>query len=178
MGGSMVRDVYKWYETATGAGAVSLKRSRSHNDAHDSRRTAAPSHDHGGDQNMKTPGGFRRQFVHSRAKLDGRKPPRTTSSFLGFLHAQGRFDGEYPPELERDVSGPPYVCPERIFVEAAVNNPDVAVEDPTPKQHQISATKACLMMLKGFVGTGVLFLPKAFAHGGFLFSLATLICEL
>ncbi|KAK9457189.1 transmembrane amino acid transporter protein-domain-containing protein [Dipodascopsis uninucleata] len=33
-----------------------------------------------------------------------------------------------------------------------------------------SSTKAILLLLKGFVGTGVLFLPKAFYNGGMLFS--------
>ncbi|KAK9239120.1 transmembrane amino acid transporter protein-domain-containing protein [Lipomyces kononenkoae] len=37
-----------------------------------------------------------------------------------------------------------------------------------------SATKAVLLLLKGFVGTGVLFLPKAYYNGGMLFSSAVL----
>ncbi|KAK9478340.1 transmembrane amino acid transporter protein-domain-containing protein [Lipomyces japonicus] len=37
-----------------------------------------------------------------------------------------------------------------------------------------SATKAVLLLLKGFVGTGVLFLPKAYYNGGILFSSAIL----
>ncbi|KAK9369523.1 transmembrane amino acid transporter protein-domain-containing protein [Lipomyces kononenkoae] len=37
-----------------------------------------------------------------------------------------------------------------------------------------SATKAVLLLLKGFVGTGVLFLPKAYYNGGMLFSSAIL----
>ncbi|KAK9462732.1 transmembrane amino acid transporter protein-domain-containing protein [Lipomyces oligophaga] len=37
-----------------------------------------------------------------------------------------------------------------------------------------SATKAVLLLLKGFVGTGVLFLPKAYYNGGMLFASAIL----
>lgn len=38
-----------------------------------------------------------------------------------------------------------------------------------------TATKAVMLLLKSFVGTGVLFLPKAFLNGGLLFSSLTLV---
>lgn len=48
----------------------------------------------------------------------------------------------------------------------------------TTTSHQpanATATKAVMLLLKSFVGTGVLFLPKAFLNGGLLFSSLTLV---
>ncbi|CAG8545838.1 8088_t:CDS:2 [Paraglomus occultum] len=39
----------------------------------------------------------------------------------------------------------------------------------------VSASGACLLLLKSFVGTGVMFLPRAFLNGGMIFSTAVLI---
>ena len=45
------------------------------------------------------------------------------------------------------------------------------------KKRNTSTTKAVLLLLKSFVGTGVLFLPRAFHNGGWLFStLCLLFC--
>ncbi len=45
-----------------------------------------------------------------------------------------------------------------------------------PLNHKgTSAKKAFFMVLKAFVGTGVLFLPSAFANGGLVFSLVLLV---
>ncbi|KAF9567686.1 neutral amino acid transporter [Mortierella alpina] len=47
-------------------------------------------------------------------------------------------------------------------------------EDDLPPKGNVSAVKASLLLGKAFVGTGVLFLPKAFRNGGILFSALTL----
>ncbi|KAG0375139.1 neutral amino acid transporter [Mortierella sp. AD032] len=43
-----------------------------------------------------------------------------------------------------------------------------------PPRGNVSAMRASLLLLKAFVGTGVLFLPNAFKNGGLLFSCITL----
>ncbi|KAF9546974.1 neutral amino acid transporter [Mortierella hygrophila] len=43
-----------------------------------------------------------------------------------------------------------------------------------PPRGNVSALRASLLLLKAFVGTGVLFLPNAFRNGGLLFSCITL----
>ncbi|KAF9936505.1 neutral amino acid transporter [Mortierella alpina] len=47
-------------------------------------------------------------------------------------------------------------------------------DDDLPVKGNVSAMKASLLLGKAFVGTGVLFLPKAFRNGGILFSCLTL----
>ncbi|KAF9283156.1 neutral amino acid transporter [Mortierella alpina] len=47
-------------------------------------------------------------------------------------------------------------------------------DDDLPPKGKVSAVKASLLLGKAFVGTGVLFLPKAFRNGGILFSALTL----
>ncbi len=43
------------------------------------------------------------------------------------------------------------------------------------KQGEATVTEAVLMLLKSFVGTGILFLGKAFSNGGLLFSVVVLV---
>ncbi|KAK9764572.1 hypothetical protein K7432_007809 [Basidiobolus ranarum] len=52
------------------------------------------------------------------------------------------------------------------------DDPSIVIEEPGEKT---SAKKAFLLLIKAFVGTGILFLPKAFYNGGLLFSVIILI---
>lgn len=49
------------------------------------------------------------------------------------------------------------------------------MHDPSLEKASSSATKAFFLLVKAYIGTGVLFLPKAFYEGGFVFSFAFLI---
>ncbi|KAK9712934.1 hypothetical protein K7432_006824 [Basidiobolus ranarum] len=58
------------------------------------------------------------------------------------------------------------------YVEEDEDEPSIIIEEPGEKT---SAKKAFLLLIKAFVGTGVLFLPKAFYNGGLLFSIIILV---
>ncbi|KKY29048.1 putative amino acid permease [Phaeomoniella chlamydospora] len=115
-------------------------------------------------------------------------PKLLTNNFLEFLTLYGHFAGE---ELEEDDE---VLEPDEYFEEAWEDHIDYGdqgsdgepLEDSallgpgTPgkrrrkhKERQTGTTTswgAALLLLKSFVGTGVLFLPKAYLNGGMLFS--------
>lgn len=125
-----------------------------------------------------------------------RSPPRLfTRSFIEFLTLYGHFAGE---ELEDDEGLEPgdYFGDDRrsLDLNADVDEADDSDPDegralltpgtpgrgkPKRKQRGVtgnsSAVGAILLLLKSFVGTGVLFLPKAFLNGGMLFSNVVLL---
>ena len=119
----------------------------------------------------------------------GQQPQLFTNNFLEFLTLYGHFAGE---ELEEDDE---ILEPDEYFSDAwgdqidyddlgSDREPgeDSALLTPsTPgkrrRRHKERGPKgtntrlgAALLLLKSFVGTGVLFLPKAFLNGGMLFS--------
>lgn len=89
--------------------------------------------------NLKDPGGFRRYYVVNQQNK--RLPYWITNSFVDFLAIYGRFGGE---DLNDEDD------PERL--------PLVRQE---PNKGNASPTKAVFLLLKSFIGTGVMFLPKA-----------------
>ena len=118
------------------------------------------------------------------------RPKMLTSNFIEFLTLYGHFAGE---ELEEDDE---VLAPDEYFVsdtydESRSMGEDGGSEDDrepmedsallTPGRRkrkrkdrggsgQNSSWGATLLLLKSFVGTGVLFLPKAYLNGGMLFS--------
>jgi solute carrier family 36 (proton-coupled amino acid transporter) len=118
------------------------------------------------------------------------RPKMLTSNFIEFLTLYGHFAGE---ELEEDDE---VLAPDEYFVsdtydESRAMGEDGGSEDDrepmedsallTPGRRkrkrkdrggsgQNSSWGATLLLLKSFVGTGVLFLPKAYLNGGMLFS--------
>lgn len=116
---------------------------------------------------LNVPGGFRRQFIVANAHK--RKPNFLTRNFVEFLSVYGHFAGE---ELEDDDDVACHYEPVAPFgldedvplLQAKNYNPRGTATD----------SKAYFLLLKAFVGTGVLFLPKAFSSGGLVFSSATL----
>jgi proton-coupled amino acid transporter len=115
------------------------------------------------------------------------QPKLLTSSFLEFLSLYGHFAGE---ELEEDdeVLGPgEYFSSgeeEGFTSDEGSDDDHEPMEDSTlltPSKRrrrrrvrggsgQNSPMNAALLLLKSFVGTGVLFLPRAYLNGGMLFS--------
>ncbi|KAK1975158.1 transmembrane amino acid transporter [Colletotrichum cereale] len=123
---------------------------------------------------------------------DGSQPRLLTSSFLEFLTIYGHFAGE---ELEEDDEA---LRPGEYFSSGADDYYDSGedseddrepMEDSallTPSRHRRrrrqrggsgknSPMSAALLLLKSFVGTGVLFLPRAYLNGGMAFSNAVLL---
>lgn len=129
-----------------------------------------------------------------------RTPPRLfTRSFIEFLTLYGHFAGE---ELEEDDEGlepGDYFEDDEGSLDLDMDNDEAEDSDPnegralltpgtpgTPGRRKrkrkergtignSSAFGAVLLLLKSFVGTGVLFLPKAYLNGGMLFSNVVLL---
>ncbi|KAE8381703.1 transmembrane amino acid transporter protein-domain-containing protein [Aspergillus bertholletiae] len=121
------------------------------------------------------PGSFRRHFVqqHNNGSLDY---PGVTTSFLDFLDLYGNFAGEDLAETEEDES---LISQDREsrtlpweqtpLIRRARRGSRVV------RQGDASNMKTFFTLLKAFVGTGIIFLPKAFRNGGILFSSITLV---
>ncbi|KAJ2648589.1 hypothetical protein IWW40_003775 [Coemansia sp. RSA 1250] len=115
---------------------------------------------------MNMPGGFRRQFLHHRAEREGR-PPVTilTENFVDFISLYGHFAGEdYASDIDDTEDEMPSIRAPLLRRR----------QQRKAAQRSIHATassrKAFFLLLKAFVGTGVLVLPRAFANGGLLAS--------
>jgi proton-coupled amino acid transporter len=207
-GGDVTRHVYKWAADAeaqsqTGRGARSksfvMLRPEPEDEVLDIN-------------NIKVPGGFRRNYLRRTARSQSpseqssaiafgdeevgsrKKPPPQllTSNFIEFLTLYGHFAGE---ELEDDdgVEADEYFSSgsyrTRGLLEGGEDDdgdedrepgegsalltpksPGGRKRKPRPTAGQNTPVGALLLLLKSFVGTGVLFLPKAYLNGGMLFS--------
>ncbi|KAJ2548090.1 hypothetical protein EV175_004961 [Coemansia sp. RSA 1933] len=105
-------------------------------------------------EQIRAPGGFRRQFVHDRAIRQGRAANILTASFVDYIGLYGHFaGGDYPSDEDDE---------EEEATEEEEGARDIKAT-ATPK-------KAFFLLVKAFVGTGVLVLPRAFYNGGLVFS--------
>ncbi|KAL7314419.1 hypothetical protein PS15m_005990 [Mucor circinelloides] len=157
-GGAITHDIYKWTEDQERK--AKMKRSKSVMVARHEPSDPALV-------NLKDPGGFRRHYVIDRAVKKGKKPPGwITHSFVDFLAMYGHFGGEDLSDDEGMSSDEEEDLTEgsdertALLRQARAN----AVEGTA------TPTKAVFLLLKSFIGTGVMFLPKAFYNGGLLFS--------
>ncbi|KAG1147281.1 hypothetical protein G6F37_006181 [Rhizopus arrhizus] len=149
-GGAFTHEIYKWVSDAESEQLARRQRTRSFHlpKSEPVDPTLA---------RLRDPGGFRRHFVMK--KTQGRAPYWMTRTFVDFLALYGHFGGEDLSEEEEE-----------------------GLDEITPliqsSQHAVRGTatpaKAVFLLLKSFVGTGVMFLPKAFSNGGLFFSTALL----
>ncbi|KAI5358805.1 putative amino acid transporter, transmembrane domain-containing protein [Septoria linicola] len=121
------------------------------------------------------------------------EPPRrqfVTSNFIEFLTLYGHFAGEELEEDDEVLDADEYFSSSDYFEDATTEGDhnedrddwgeDSALLPETPgkrrrKRKQREKGKgtplgAAMLLLKSFVGTGVLFLPRAYLNGGMLFS--------
>ncbi|KZZ96908.1 Amino acid transporter, transmembrane [Ascosphaera apis ARSEF 7405] len=193
-GGDVHRQIYKWTQDQE----EESRRRRSFNIAR-----PEPEDETVDANSIRVPGGFRRDFIRRVAAspapqghpssssdleqpLQPTQPPILTNNFLEFLTLYGHFAGE---ELEEDDE---VLEPDEYFTTGTGDHPDdeygerQALLSDTPGKRPRkqkgrgnkptnSATGAILLLLKSFVGTGVLFLPRAFLNGGILFSSIVLV---
>lgn len=127
----------------------------------------------------------------SRPPVERAPPKIFTRSFIEFLTLYGHFAGE---ELEDNDEGPEqgdYFGDDEGSLDLDADDDDAEDGDPDESRALLtpatpgrgrrkrkergatatsSATRAVFLLLKSFVGTGVLFLPKAYLNGGMLFS--------
>ncbi|KLJ07989.1 hypothetical protein EMPG_09986 [Blastomyces silverae] len=201
-GGDITRPIYRWADELAGQGSNGTRRRRSFDIARPEpesevmdintikvpggfrrdflRRVAAP-----GDS----------QAIHAAEQgeqQDGR-PVLLTNNFLEFLTLYGHFAGEELEEDDEALEPDEYFAPDLWSRRESMTDEDrrlLAEEEPllspeTPgkrrrhkervKQPNTTSTAAILLLLKSFVGTGVLFLPRAFMNGGMLFSSVVLV---
>lgn len=123
----------------------------------------------------------------SRPPVESAPPRLFTRSFIEFLTLYGHFAGE---ELEENDEGPEpgdYFGDDEGSLDRDADDDDAEDGDLDEGRAllngrgrrkrkergatgQSSATRAVFLLLKSFVGTGVLFLPKAYLNGGMSFS--------
>lgn len=196
-GGDITRQVYRWAENAEAEASGTFARSKSF-----SVSRPTPEVETEDINTIRVPGGFRRDFLRRTAGSPHRgsthgstsgaspaQPQLPTSSFLEFLTLYGHFAGE---ELEEDdeVLGPNEYFSSDTWDEAdehresgedaALLQGDTAGRKKRKHKQRAppgttTTTGAVMLLLKSFVGTGILFLPRAFLNGGLLFSSMVLL---
>ncbi|KAK8192480.1 hypothetical protein M8818_007648 [Zalaria obscura] len=123
---------------------------------------------------MDAPGGFRRQFLKQNHRRLSFATAPVTSSFVDFLDLYGSFAGEDLAESDDDESA---IVDHEENGRPTESRPLLGRRRTTRRQPKGDAgmTKTFFTLLKAFIGTGIMFLPKAFNNGGILFSSITLI---
>ncbi|KAI1738263.1 transmembrane amino acid transporter [Xylaria scruposa] len=125
------------------------------------------------------PGGFRRAFLRQtqQNQIWASRIP-ITRNFVEFLDLYGSFAGEDLADsddeaiLDDDEQEEPEdeLPPERRPLLGSRKSSRVALRSATA-----STGKTFFTLLKAFIGTGIMFLPKAFDNGGLLFSSITMV---
>ncbi|KAN0065731.1 hypothetical protein ACQY0O_000861 [Thecaphora frezii] len=193
-GGAITDEVYRWAHKNR---RVSTRRARSESLHLPRTATIDPELDVSG---IKEPGGFRRFFVINQAAEQGRPAPRALRSFIDFLSLYGHFAGEDLEEddeedeedededegdEERAIPGSSRQAGRGTTERSALlrgrpgvprSNTQARIRKASQdrRRGEATVTDAVMMLLKSFVGTGILFLGKAFFNGGLLFSTLTL----
>lgn len=196
-GGDVTRGIYKWTEDAEAKNKMRRSQSFSHarpepeHEVLDINSIKVP----GGfrrnylRRSARSPSADRAHMEPGETNNAAANPRMLTASFLEFLSLYGHFAGE---ELEEDdealkpgeyfSSGPEdesYFDSEEGSDDEREPMEDSALLTPSRRKRRRkprggsgrnSPTGAALLLLKSFVGTGVLFLPRAYLNGGMLFS--------
>ncbi|KAL5333130.1 transmembrane amino acid transporter protein-domain-containing protein [Aspergillus crustosus] len=117
------------------------------------------------------PGSFRRHFIRQQ----GQDHPVLHRSFLEYLDMYGNFAGEDLEESEEEIEA----GEEEIQEEEGERRPLLGSRKHKRTRSSMpgdaSNVKTFFTLLKAFIGTGIIFLPKAFRNGGILFSSITLV---
>ena len=196
-GGDMTRPIYRWAENAEAPGRA--KRSKSwhisHIEPEEAEMNANAIKQPGGfrrdylrrqapDKFLGRRGGSNRLECQDGFPRSGQPMNFITNSFLEFLTIYGHFAGEDLQEEDEDdyFSHEPYVDgSEDGEEEGELGERSTLLTPGTPGlrkgkvkdrgvQGENTPTGAALLLLKSFIGTGVLFLPKAYLNGGMMFS--------
>ena len=137
---------------------------------------------------QQAPGGFRRQFFERQQKQMQKVTRPITKNFVSFLELYGSFAGENLAASDEDSQNDG----DMEDAEADESDAEIAeAEGPAAltrpllghrkstyrsiKAGDASLTTTFFTLLKAFIGTGIMFLPKAFRNGGIIFSSATLV---
>lgn len=169
-GGDISREVYNWQRDHTINKDSIRRRSQSFSGSLADSMTSPDFQV----QDIRVPGGFRRSFLiqkRSRQGLVEHKPTFFTRNFIEFLTLYGHFAGEElrdEEDVDEDEYEETYEHDEESLLLSSVR--------PKPhNEHKTSTTKAVLLLLKAFLGTGVLFLPRGFRNAGYVFAITALV---
>jgi len=125
--------------------------------------------------NVDEPGGLRREYVQRFHRRIHSATTPITRNFVSFLELYGEFAGE---DLADDEGESAIVSEEEEEGEETVGErrPLLGRRKSTRRERgDASNVRTFFTLLKAFVGTGIMFLPKAFRNGGLLFSSITLV---
>ena len=173
LGGDIHRDLFK-------INARAKLHQRAATFSHPTQRRSSGASANGvinaGDQ--RAPGGFRRQFLQRQHRRFNSVTTPVTRNFVEFLELYGSFAGEDLAESEDE-------SPFESEDEESQGADDPSETRPllgrrkssrrAKKPGDASTTKSFFTLLKAFIGTGIMFLPKAFNNGGIVFSSITLV---
>jgi solute carrier family 36 (proton-coupled amino acid transporter) len=127
-------------------------------------------------QDQLQPGGFRRQYLQSNPNYERRLSQESrpvTQNFISFLELYGSFAGEDLADTDDDEESA--IDDTESQAERRPLLPRRKSSKRIKREGDAGTTKTFFTLLKAFVGTGIMFLPKAFRNGGILFSSITLI---
>ncbi|KAF9183639.1 neutral amino acid transporter [Haplosporangium sp. Z 11] len=172
-GGAITRDVYKWQ-----ADQENEQNRRGRSRSFHLPRPMEPSV-----STLKQPGGMRRYHMIMKAEAHGRQANVFTKSFIDFLAMYGHFAGEDLDDEEGGDFERAVYDEEEGERDSTGSGPGPSGTESTPlipksqqaPQGDATPAKAVFLLLKSFVGTGIMFLPKAFNNGGILFSSVILV---
>ncbi|KAK5118833.1 hypothetical protein LTR62_000042 [Meristemomyces frigidus] len=176
-GGDIHRDIFK-----IKARAAAPKRSATFS-ANTARKPDLSAPTAAGD--VHEPGGFRRQYIQRQSlqRSFSTVAAPVTKNFISFLELYGSFAGEDLFDEDDDDDDESAIEDEEAPREGEREGPPerrpLLGRRRTTKQFRregdASTTKTFFTLLKAFIGTGIMFLPKAFKNGGILFSSITLV---
>ena len=122
---------------------------------------------------QRAPNGFRREFVRQKYGPFNPASIPVTRNFVEFLSLYGSFAGEDLEDTDDETS----TSDEEEERATHERRPLLGRRRTTmaAKVGEAGMTKTFFTLLKAFIGTGIMFLPKAFNNGGILFSSMTLV---
>jgi len=171
-GGDIHREIFK-------IEARAKLQQRSATFAHPNIRRSSTFTPHGDEirpSDQRAPGGFRRQFLQKQQGRLRTVAAPVTKDFVSFLDLYGSFAGEdlgdYDGESASDVTE------DEAEAQPTETRPLLGRRKSSrrvTRPGDAGTVKSFFTLLKAFIGTGIMFLPKAFNNGGMLFSFMTLV---
>ncbi|KAF2642591.1 hypothetical protein P280DRAFT_268621 [Massarina eburnea CBS 473.64] len=172
-GGDIHRDLYRIQANAKRSKLLARSATFSHPSPSDYAASDI-SHDEVPVSEQLAPGGFRRQYLGQQSRSLSLVNAPVARNFVSFLELYGNFAGEDLEESEDETEPDD----EANVEEANERRPLLPRRQSSKRvrtQGDASNVQSFFTLLKAFVGTGIMFLPKAFKNGGMLFSSVTLV---
>ncbi|KAJ1830425.1 hypothetical protein LPJ63_004945 [Coemansia sp. RSA 2711] len=189
--GSITYDIYKWHREQASIGQTLAQ----HGQRRHSRAQSLSMYEASALQSdaewdlpqthaqITEPGGFRRHYLHQQAEDEGRTANILTANFVDFLALYGHFaGGDFPSDEDDDdgsddvSAGAGRMSESTRIAHAQRTYGSVGTGDNTGaaangvRAGGASVRKTFFLLIKSFIGSGVLFLPRAFYNGGLAFS--------